>query len=279
MNRFLPVSLTILFSASVAAARVWTSAADPEKQFEGDYLGLRDGKILVQLSNGKERAFPKESVCREDQDFVERQEAMAPSERDATKRAAEQKARTAGDGSEPKKDAGTPETPPAKKDGPPDAEAKPPDKSAGAVAAELYQNLLKLDGEKLEAFHFANGKEPKFYLVCFAAKWSDASVKRLPKLAEYYEKTVQPLGSVEMLLYSFDNTEGEQRALITGGKVPFPAVSFQAVEKKAVKLLGKLAGDQLPQFVLVDADGKKLYDQYEEPDAATLKKLTQSREL
>jgi len=272
--------LLLLGLPGAAPARVWTSSSDPEKQFEGDLIGLREGKIVVKLSNGKEMAFAKDSVIKEDQDYAEKQEALAPSERDATKKAAAEKAAAKPkDEAKPRDEAKPADTPPDKEKETPAAEAKPPDKSAGAVAAELYKNLIRLDDKDFKPFAFAPGKEPKFYLVCFAAKWSEPSMKRLPRLAEYYEKTVKPLGNVEMILYTFDNTEGEQKALLAGGKIPFPAVTFQAVEKKAVKLLGKLAGEQLPQFVLVDADGKKLYDQYEEPDAATLKKLAQSREL
>jgi hypothetical protein len=86
---------------------------------------------------------------------------------------------------------------------------------------------------------------------------------------EFYEKKLKPLNNVELVFFSKDEDEKGMLDFMGKGNATFPAVEFKSAgESKDVSLLARHFADFVPQFVLLDATGKKLHkDDLPETDA------------
>ncbi len=91
---------------------------------------------------------------------------------------------------------------------------------------------------------------------------------------EFYNKSVKDVKGLEMIFFSLDKTEKDQTGFLQSAKCPFPTLELKSSAVDGpVKILGQHHNDSVPQFVLVDASGKKLYDGEEPPNPEKLKEL------
>jgi hypothetical protein len=134
-----------------------------------------------------------------------------------------------------------------------------------------------LQDKELKTFAYNEGEEPRFFLIYMSAKWEASTPPQMPKLAKYYTDTVRPIPGLDLIYYSYDTTERDQLELMKSGPCAFPAVDFKhSGEDGPLGLILKNAGAAVPQFLLLDAQGKKLYDKATWPSEAELKELTKS---
>ena len=73
---------------------------------------------------------------------------------------------------------------------------------------------------------------------------------------EYYNETIAPAKNVEMIYFNRDSSEKAMEAFMAKFKMPWPALDFD--KKDRFDLAKDLAGNGVPNYVLVDANGEVL---------------------
>ncbi|MBP7949665.1 MAG: hypothetical protein KA004_08415 [Verrucomicrobiales bacterium] len=120
-------------SASLAEVRKWTSADDPTKTFDGEFVEAKGDMVTIKRKSGKPQTFPAAKLSKEDQDYIA-QQAASKAQEAATKAAADK----------------VKESP---------------------MAKALEKKLQKLDGKKFVKFDLLAEKAPEYYLLYWGASW------------------------------------------------------------------------------------------------------------
>jgi len=71
---------------------------------------------------------------------------------------------------------------------------------------------------------------------------------------EWYKESIAENKNVEMVFYPRDRSEDALTAWASDVGMPWPTVKFSKLEK--VKDVSKHAGNAVPNYVMVDADGE-----------------------
>ncbi|MEZ5323768.1 MAG: hypothetical protein R3F19_01680 [Verrucomicrobiales bacterium] len=127
--------LTLTAVPLQAQVRTWTSAADPSRKFQADYVKCENDVVTVQLKSGSPLSFPLSTLSAADQAFV--RESLGKTT--------------------------TPET-----SSTPGATAK-----ASVNLPALFEGkLVTVDASgKVKPFAYADGKWPKYFLLYVSAYW------------------------------------------------------------------------------------------------------------
>ena len=134
----LAVGLLTLAAASVQG-RTWTSATDPVRRFEADYVSFKDDVVTVRLKSGTAASFPLSTLSAADQEFVRQRTALATPKKVAA--------------------AASPEKPAA------------PKKPGLDVLGTLQGKLVKAVDGKAKPFAYKEGEEPSHILLYVSAYW------------------------------------------------------------------------------------------------------------
>jgi thiol-disulfide isomerase/thioredoxin len=257
----------ILLCPYVSQGRIWTDARDATRTFEGQLLELKDPFATILLANGKEMTLPTASLTPADRAYLTSPEAGDHMKQATEKKAANEAAAVAAQKSQQEtldKAAAAKAQMEAVKPLPvapasiePTAPAQAP--KPGALTLALADKLVRLEGETLKSYRADADKPASRYLVLFAAQWSEKCQALAPLLPNFYQKTVQQIPGMELVLFSLDANETGQRAFLEKAGGGFPAVAHaHAGDASSFQLLNQHKGADFPQFVLMDASGKKL---------------------
>ncbi|MCB1098857.1 MAG: hypothetical protein KDN22_25010 [Verrucomicrobiae bacterium] len=128
--------LTLTAVPLQAQVRTWTSAADPSRKFQADYVKCENDVVTVQLKSGSPLSFPLSTLSAADQAFVRERLGKTTT---------------------------TPNNSPA-----PGATAK----AAVNLPALFKEKLVTVDASgKVKLFAYADGKLPKYFLLYVSAYW------------------------------------------------------------------------------------------------------------
>lgn len=140
--------------------------------------------------------------------------------------------------------------------------------SAAAVAAEVeqsrfakrvYQNLVYSKGKRLAEFTPEAGANPKYFAFYRSAAWCPPCRAFTPDLVDFYKKYKRRGAAFELIFISSDRTEEAMAEYMDDYDMPWPA--FEYGENKDIV---KRNGSGIPNLIVTDANGKKLYDSYDE---------------
>ncbi len=101
---------------------------------------------------------------------------------------------------------------------------------------------------------------PEYYAIYFSAGWCGPCQQFTPRLVEFYRAHKDRHPNFEVVFVSSDRSEREMLSYMKRYSMPWPAVRFE--DAKAADI-GKYAGNGIPCLVVVDAQGKVLYNSYE----------------
>ncbi len=128
------------------------------------------------------------------------------------------------------------------------------------ISDEFKGSLLKVEGGKLKKCADAEVLGKKVYALYFSAHWCFPCRGFTPTLVEFYNKIKPKHPEFELVFISQDHSAAEMEGYMLGSSMPWPAISFDFIEKKKKILAYK--GDGMPCLVVVDSNGKVLSDTF-----------------
>lgn len=129
------------------------------------------------------------------------------------------------------------------------------------MARALKGKTVKLEGKRFKKFDIAAAKQPEYYLVYWGASWCGPCQRAAPGLVKLYDETLASSPRVELLHVSCDETREGMKSFMDKHKMKFPAL--EAADAARVKLLKPLAPSGIPNYKLLDANGKLIAEGHE----------------
>lgn len=219
----LSLLLVALAGAARAEMRMWTSADDASKKFEGEFISSNKDSVAIKRKDGKQIVLPLTKVSEADREFISRQgEEKA---KQGEEKASAEKAKEAG------------------------AKLK-----ESEMAKALSGKTVTLEGKSLKKHDIFAGKAPEYYLVYWGASWCGPCRQAAPKLAELYDAKVASATNVEFVHVSCDLDEAKMKEFMKDMKFKFPAVPMTKAGK--IKILDDMKPSSIPTYKLLDSAGK-----------------------
>jgi nucleoredoxin len=145
----------------------------------------------------------------------------------------------------------------AQKGSTPGAKAGP----AGAGIATLVKgNLVRSRNGVLAPWPDAEFEKKKLIGLYFSAHWCGPCRKFTPQLVAYYNTVAAAHPEFEIVFVSNDKTAAEMEGYVREAQMPWPVVAFENAVKNGA--LDKYAGTVIPCLVVVDENGKVIFDTY-----------------
>ncbi|MEY2506647.1 MAG: nucleoredoxin [Verrucomicrobiota bacterium] len=137
--------------------------------------------------------------------------------------------------------------------------APPPNSPApGAIAALVKGELVTSRNGVLHPYLDADFEKKKLIGLYFSAHWCARCRKFTPALVAFYNKHAAAHPEFEILFVSNDKTAPAMEGYMREVQMPWPALSFDKVSGNAA--LNKYAGSGIPSLVVVDENGKVVFD-------------------
>jgi len=147
-------------------------------------------------------------------------------------------------------------------------------KAKGDVSFDLYNNLMKVEGDKLVPFEQKGHPEPAFFIVLYVWNNEGNSWGMLGAANDPYKKLVADHpGYVEMVMYGRKNSRGEQINMATSQKVVFPVADWDA--QANMSSISKYAPEEGHSLVILSREGSVI-NVVENPDWAATQAAIQS---
>ena len=141
--------------------------------------------------------------------------------------------------------------------------AKPP-ASTGAqsnnIAGLVKGELVTSRNGVLHPHLDAEFEKKKLIALYKSAYWCPPCRQFTPKLIAYYNKVVAAHPEFEVVFVSNDKTAGAMENYMRDDQMPWPAVSYDKVAGNGALL--KYFGGSIPCLVVVDENGKVIFDTY-----------------
>lgn len=138
------------------------------------------------------------------------------------------------------------------------------------IKEEVGTSLVKWNGKKLEKVDPATLDPVKYYAIYYSAAWCPPCHRFTPELVSWYNKIKPSHPEFELIFVSQDNSEQEQEGYIKEMSMPWPVVKFSKIQHNQNTFAGpgisRFAGDEIPDLVLVNSDGKVLADSFANGD-------------
>jgi nucleoredoxin len=138
---------------------------------------------------------------------------------------------------------------------PPDAATK-----ATAIASLIKGDLISSREGVLRPYLDAGFEKKKLIGLYFSAHWCPPCRKFTPNLVAYYNKNAAAHPEFEIVFVSFDKSATAMEGYMRELQMPWPAVGFDKVSGN--EALKKYAGPSIPCLVVVDENGKVIFDTY-----------------
>ena len=132
---------------------------------------------------------------------------------------------------------------------------------AVSIAAMLKGSLVESRNGVLRAHLDADLEKKKLIGLYFSARWCPECRKFTPKLVAYYNKVAAAHPEFEVLFISNDKSPAAMETYMRDEQMPWPALSYDKIAgSEGVR---KYAGAGIPCLVVVDENGKVIFDSYE----------------
>lgn len=125
-------------------------------------------------------------------------------------------------------------------------------------AQKVYKSLVHYDGEKLAPFEPKTSIESKYFAFYESALWCPLCHKFTPKLVRFYNEQKEQGAPFELIFISYDINKKAMVEFMGKYKMPFPAFKYKQ-NRDIVS-----SGRGVPNLIVTDANGKKLFDNYDE---------------
>jgi nucleoredoxin len=132
--------------------------------------------------------------------------------------------------------------------------------SAGNIASMVKGDLVSSRNGVLHPYLDAEFEKKKLIGLYFSARWCGPCRKFTPNLVAYYNKNAATHPEFEIVFVSNDKSAPAMEGYMRDDQMPWPAVSFDKVAGNAA--LNKYAGSGIPCLVIVDENGKVIFDTY-----------------
>ena len=132
----------------------------------------------------------------------------------------------------------------------------PPNGIASLVKGELVTSRNGILHPHLDA----EFEKKKLIALFMSAHWCAPCRQFTPKLVAYYTKVVAAHPEFEVLFVSNDKTAGAMESYMRDDQMPWPALSYDKIASNAALL--KYFGGSIPCLVVVDENGKVIFDTY-----------------
>jgi nucleoredoxin len=143
-----------------------------------------------------------------------------------------------------------------KRNAPPANAAAP----AGSIAALVKGDLFTSRNGITRPYLDAEFEKKKLIGLYFSASWCGPCRKFTPSLVSFYNKNAAAHPEFEILLMTNDKSAVAMEGYMRDQQMPWPALSFdKASGNQALK---KYAGSGIPCLVVVDENGKVIFDTY-----------------
>lgn len=147
-------------------------------------------------------------------------------------------------------------------------------KAKGDVSFDLYNNVMRVEGDKLVPADLKGHPEPAFFIVLYVWNNEGNSWGALGAANEPYKKLVADHpGYVEMLMFGRKNSRGEQINMATSQKVNFLVADWDA--QSNMSSIAKFVPEEGHSLVILSREGS-LINVVENPDWAATQNAIQS---
>lgn len=137
--------------------------------------------------------------------------------------------------------------------------AEAPTKTA-TIASLVKGDLINSRNGLLRPYLDSEFEKKKLIGLYFSAHWCAPCRKFTPNLVAYYNKNAAAHPEFEILFVSFDKSASAMEGYMRDLQMPWPALGFdKAPGNEALK---KYAGASIPCLVVVDENGKVVFDTY-----------------
>jgi nucleoredoxin len=132
--------------------------------------------------------------------------------------------------------------------------------AASGIAALVKGNLVASQDGVLRPYPDAEFEKKKLIGLYFSAHWCGPCREFTPSLVGYYNKNAPAHPEFEILFVSNDKNATAMEGYMREVKMPWPALSFDKVAGNAA--LTQYAGSGIPCLVVVDENGKVVFDTF-----------------
>lgn len=126
---------------------------------------------------------------------------------------------------------------------------------------EITEHLVRLHEGKLTNVTADSVGSTDYYVFYFSAHWCPPCRKFTPQLVKFYDEAIGHHDNLELIFISSDRSESAMKGYMEETGMNFLARSFD--ERRSSKSISALAGNGIPQLVVVDKNGRVLADSYE----------------
>jgi thiol-disulfide isomerase/thioredoxin len=131
---------------------------------------------------------------------------------------------------------------------------------AGHVASLVKGELVTSSNGVLRPYLDAEFEKKKLIGLYLSAHWCAPCRQFTPKLVAYYNKVAAAHPEFEILFVSMDKGASVMERYMRDDQMPWPALNFDKVAGNDA--LRKYFGDSIPCLVVVDENGKVIFDTY-----------------
>jgi nucleoredoxin len=137
-------------------------------------------------------------------------------------------------------------------------------RTGGSIAALVKGNLVTSQNGILRPYLDADFEKKRLIGLYFSAHWCGPCREFTPNLVAYYNKNAPTHPEFEIVFVSNDKTAAAMEGYMREGQMPWPALAFDKVAGNTA--LTKYAGSGIPCLVVVDENGKVVFDSYAGPN-------------
>jgi nucleoredoxin len=129
-----------------------------------------------------------------------------------------------------------------------------------SIASMVKGDLVSSRNGVLRPYLDAEFEKKKLIGLYFSAHWCGPCRKFTPKLVAYYNKIAAAHPEFEVLFVSNDKSAGAMEGYMRDDQMPWPAMTYDKIVGNAALL--KYFGGSIPCLVVVDENGKVIFDTY-----------------
>jgi len=129
------------------------------------------------------------------------------------------------------------------------------------IAALVKGELVTSRNGILHPHLDAEFEKKKLIALYMSANWCAPCRQFTPKLVAYYNKIAAAHPEFEVLFISYDKTASAMEGYMRDDQMPWPALSYDKIAGSGALL--KYFGGSIPCLVVVDENGKVIFDTYD----------------
>ena len=124
----------------------------------------------------------------------------------------------------------------------------------------ITRNLVRLEDGKLKRVPADSLGTKDYYAIYYSAHWCPPCRKFTPKLVDFYNEAIGHHDNIEVIFVSSDQNEDKMEAYMKKADMRWLALDFDKKDNKSSRKLTSYVGRGIPHLVVVDKDGKVVFD-------------------